>query len=137
MSISPAPWPGGHQERPHREVREADLHPAGAGLVPGRQTIQAKCDQDRRRCPTQRVQINNSADGRGEGDDHGDRNRVTDGNRQQGPQQPGAALVLQAQSDREQPTHRRVEAMEGAEAQQAQPGPEVGRANAPPHPTHG
>src|SRR2546422_1890496 len=59
----------GHQERPHGEGREADLHPAGAGLVSGRQAIQAKRDQDCRRCPTQRVQINNSAEGHDEGRD--------------------------------------------------------------------
>ena len=127
----------GHQERPHGEVREADLHPAGRGLVRDGQTIKAECDQDRRSRPTQRVQIDDSADDGDEADHPGDRNRVTGSNRQQGPQHSGAALVLQAQCDREEPTHRRVEAVEGAQAHQAQPGPGVGRAAVPRHPTHG
>jgi len=59
--------PSGRVTLASGEVREADLHPAGAGLVSGRQAIQAKRDQDCRRCPTQRVQINNSAEGHDEG----------------------------------------------------------------------
>ena len=50
--------------------------------------------------------------------------------RQQGLEDHGPALPVQPERDREQPAHRRIDAVEGAEPGEREPGPEIAHRDA-------
>jgi hypothetical protein len=74
-----------------------------------------------RSCDMQRARLHDRSRAEHDGGDEHDRQLVADGDRHEGTQHPAAFAVLHALRDGEQPPHRRVEAVVGAQRRERQP----------------
>ena len=119
----------GHQEGPGAEAGQArghaEAHPVAVAVdgVPG-----GPAEQDQAAEAADHRRVEQGAEGHDREDDGEHGQGVAERDRDQGHQDHAPAAAVQAQCGGEQPAHGRVEAVEGAEPGQAQPGPEPGQA---------
>ena len=103
-------------------IRNDDLH-AHSYAVANEQAIQTEGDERDRRADLQSYEVDECAQRAECSDDERDRQRVPGGDRQQRPQHGRAALALQTERHGEQPAHRRIDSVKGAQPGERQPRP--------------
>ena len=112
-----------HEERPGAEPEHAHLHAEAHTVARAVQHVIARpADQHGPGAdPQLRALIHHDAEQHHGERDHEDRERMADRDRQQRLEDHGPALPVQPERDREQPAHRRIYAVEGAEPGKRQP----------------
>ena len=116
----------GHQERPQHQVVEAGHHAdAEAVAIAAREPPRAEADQAGRRRHLQHRDVHELAQQLDARNDDGDRGEVAERDRGERAEYRCPPARLQPAADREQPAHRRVDAVERAETGQGGPGPEL------------
>ena len=115
---------GRHQERPHRQARQADAHPAPARMTMAHEAIAAEADQQAADDRAQQVLGDDESRESRERQHGADRQQMTEAERHQRAPDRAPVAFLHPEGDREQPAHPRVQSVERAQSGERDPRPE-------------
>lgn len=113
----------GHEERPPREAKEANTHGGPARVSVSEEAEDTEGEEENGNRPAEpEGGRRHSKQGHDEQDD-GNGQTMADSEREHGLPDVAAPSFLHSPGDSKEPAHPRVEAVEGAESEQAQPSP--------------
>src|SRR5262245_2255270 len=115
----------GHEEGPPRQISKANPHSNPARVTRAHKAKATIKNEHRGGDALQQLELQLAAEQRDQKDNRTNRKCVPESNRRESSENGAASPFLQAEAERKEPAHRRIEAMQRTQSKQDQPGPKM------------